>query len=327
MANLIFILSLPRSGSTLLQRILAGHDEIDTVAEPWFMLPLMYMTRKKSVYAEFSWESLANAMQDLIASLPNGEADYFDAIRNYSDTIYGKLNKGKATYFLDKTPRYYFIIEELYKLYPDAKYLFLFRHPLSIYSSVMHSFNNGKLGNVRHRIDVEQGPHLLASGYQLLKDRSFALRFEDFVAQPEKQLRILCRYLEIDFKESLIDLSRGATLNGKMGDSIGTKLYSTINKKTSQKWRATFSTPYRKMTAKRYIRSIGRRTIETIGYDYSQILNDIEMLDVNKGQFLSDIYSQVRCSFLSAVDVFIAKDRLRSALRNGRKLSKMFPHS
>ncbi len=36
----IFLLSLPRSGSTLLQRLLAAHPHIHTTAEPWLMLPL-----------------------------------------------------------------------------------------------------------------------------------------------------------------------------------------------------------------------------------------------------------------------------------------------
>ena len=36
--NLIFIISPPRSGSTLLQRILNNSSEIETTSEPWFLL-------------------------------------------------------------------------------------------------------------------------------------------------------------------------------------------------------------------------------------------------------------------------------------------------
>ena len=36
--RLVFLLSLPRSGSTLLQRLLAAHPQVHTVAEPWLML-------------------------------------------------------------------------------------------------------------------------------------------------------------------------------------------------------------------------------------------------------------------------------------------------
>ena len=41
----VFLLSLPRSGSTLLQRLLAVSPEVATAPEPWFLLPLVQSTR------------------------------------------------------------------------------------------------------------------------------------------------------------------------------------------------------------------------------------------------------------------------------------------
>jgi hypothetical protein len=38
----LFLLSLPRSGSTLAQRILAAHAGIATTSEPWILLPYLY---------------------------------------------------------------------------------------------------------------------------------------------------------------------------------------------------------------------------------------------------------------------------------------------
>lgn len=37
----IFIISLPRSGSTLLQNILSNNSEISTTSEPWILIPLI----------------------------------------------------------------------------------------------------------------------------------------------------------------------------------------------------------------------------------------------------------------------------------------------
>jgi hypothetical protein len=39
----LFLLSLPRSGSTLAQRILAAHGGIATTSEPWILLPYLYV--------------------------------------------------------------------------------------------------------------------------------------------------------------------------------------------------------------------------------------------------------------------------------------------
>ena len=51
MKSPIFIFSLPRAGSTLLQRVLMGHPEIASIAEPWLLLPLMYVQKEHGVLA------------------------------------------------------------------------------------------------------------------------------------------------------------------------------------------------------------------------------------------------------------------------------------
>ncbi|MFV1990599.1 MAG: sulfotransferase, partial [Acidimicrobiales bacterium] len=45
-----FLLSLPRSGSTLLQRLLGAHSMVATVAEPWLLIPPLYALRDEGVY-------------------------------------------------------------------------------------------------------------------------------------------------------------------------------------------------------------------------------------------------------------------------------------
>lgn len=50
--NLGFLVSLPRSGSTLLQRIVSNHPDIHTVAEPWFMLHPLYALKRGEFIAE-----------------------------------------------------------------------------------------------------------------------------------------------------------------------------------------------------------------------------------------------------------------------------------
>src|SRR5665213_3086127 len=49
----IFIFSISRSGSTLLQRVLAAHPEVATVSEPWLLLPFVYSMRTEGVIADY----------------------------------------------------------------------------------------------------------------------------------------------------------------------------------------------------------------------------------------------------------------------------------
>ena len=52
--GLIFIISQPRAGSTLLQRMLSGHPDIATAAEPWLLLHPLYGLRQHGIQAEYN---------------------------------------------------------------------------------------------------------------------------------------------------------------------------------------------------------------------------------------------------------------------------------
>ena len=56
--NLIFLISQPRAGSTMTQRILGSHPDICTVSEPWLMLHPLYAMRPQGYEAEYhAWEA------------------------------------------------------------------------------------------------------------------------------------------------------------------------------------------------------------------------------------------------------------------------------
>ena len=119
----IFLFSLPRSGSTLLQRMLSCHSEIKTASELWFLLPHIDAVKNRYSYSQFSYLSLRHATRDLVRALPGGEDSYFSSIRLMADDIYRKLASNNERYVLDKTPRYYLVLGEILKIYPDAKFL------------------------------------------------------------------------------------------------------------------------------------------------------------------------------------------------------------
>jgi len=102
----IFLISLPRSGSTLVQRVLANHPGIETTSEPWLLLPFLYTLKKKGVYAEYAHKEVFSAIREFINELPCGEADYLEEMRSFILALYGKANKKKeAKYFLDCSPK------------------------------------------------------------------------------------------------------------------------------------------------------------------------------------------------------------------------------
>ena len=70
--NLIFLISQPRSGSTLTQKIIGSHKDIYTRSEPWIMLHPLYSLKEEGINAEYNKGQEYPATQDFINNLPNG---------------------------------------------------------------------------------------------------------------------------------------------------------------------------------------------------------------------------------------------------------------
>ena len=97
--NLIFIISQPRSGSTLLQRLLAGHPDIQTSAETWLLLHPVYAFKNAGIETEFDSKLAAQGVTEFLTNYSDGMEVYNDAIRQWANVIYSNvLNKNNKTY-------------------------------------------------------------------------------------------------------------------------------------------------------------------------------------------------------------------------------------
>lgn len=283
MVKPIFLFSLPRSGSTLLQRILMSHSEIASKAEPWILLPLVYTIREEGTLTEYSHVNCYAALEDYLRSLPEKETDYYDSVRKLALTLYEKQCIRGEKYFLDKTPRYYLIIEEISQIFPNAKFIFLFRNPIQVFSSVVSTWGENRLQKLYSSyLDLLFGHVFLAQGFHKIKNRSYILKYEQLVSKPEFYLRKILSYLELDYDEFMLKNFKEQNIDGRMGDPTGTKEYSDITKRSLEKWKSVINNPIRKWYLKRYIKQIDSDILATQGYDKIAILREIENLKVSK---------------------------------------------
>ena len=291
MKSPIFLFSLPRSGSTLLQRVLMSHIDVASVAEPWLMLPFSYAYKREGVLTEYAHSVSYAAFEDFIGNLPNKEDDYYDALSIFANTLYEKQCSHNEKYFLDKTPRYYYIIPEIAKIFPDAKFIFLFRNPVHVMSSMMQTWSNGRFKKMyNYERDLYYGPQALSDGYELLKNKSFAIKYEDFVQNPYKYTKEICDYLEIDFDENMLINFASQNTKGRMGDPTGVKEYKSVDTKSLEKWKNTFNTNFRKKYIKKYIKLLDEKILEIQGYNKQKILNEIDNISPkNKLTIMQDI--------------------------------------
>ncbi len=285
----IFLFSLPRSGSTLAQRILGTCKNVATVTEPWLLLPYIYTLKEDGCYAEYDHENVVSAINDFIKVLPNSKADYIAEMREFVLRLYAKASGEGARYFLDKTPRYHLVAEEIVGMFPDAKFVCLWRNPLAIVASIIETWGGGKWNLYRFKVDIFDGLANLVSVCQQYKNLIYPVRYEDLVASPADEWRKVFNYLDLPFDESSLTNFKDVRLGGIMGDPTGSANYQAISSEPLEKWKSTLSSPARKAWCRNYLKWIGEERLSVMGYELKRLLEELDAIPVNFKTLASDI--------------------------------------
>lgn len=269
--NLIFLISQPRAGSTLLQRIIGAHPDVHTGSEPWVMLHPLFARRKTGVETVYSHDLATRALDDFIASLPGKEGEYIEALRTMYGSLYETIlqSTGKKR-FLDKTPRYYFILKELHELFPEARFIILFRNPLAVLASIMKTWAGTDWHRLaHHRHDLLDAPDLLLSGVQYLKEKSHIVRYEELVKNPETIIRELCDFLSLSFNSDMIHYNQTARERWRYGDQQTIYDKDRPDPSYADKWIDSTTEPEAWTILKEYLEYLGEKRMGDLGYSYT----------------------------------------------------------
>lgn len=285
----IFVFSITRSGSTLVQRVIAAHDGVATVSEPWLLLPYLYTLRREGVTAEYTHPLLVTAIEDFCKELPAGSEDYWRELRDFALRLYEKAAGPDARHFVDKSPPYYFVAEEIMRLFPEGKFVFLWRNPLSIIASIIDTWRLGRWTPTLFREDLFIGLPRLVSAYTANRAIAHAVRFEDLTAGDAEVWRRLMAYLEIEFDPTALARFSEVQLSGRMGDHVGAGRYSRLSAEPVQKWAETIANPLRKLWCRRYLRFLGDERLAVMGYDGEALIDQLDALPPGTSLLLEDL--------------------------------------
>lgn len=278
--NLIFLISQPRAGSTLLQRILAGNPEIHTIAEPWIMLHPLYALKNDGLTAEFECKYARQGLEDFLSQVPEDQELYFQALRQMGEKLYNRvLEESGKRIFLDKTPRYYLIIAELKKVFPEAKFIILLRHPLAVLSSILNTwFKNDPLALQKsaNYIDIIKGPQYLIQGIQHLKEDAIVVRYEDLVEHTEFEIKKICSKLKISFESPMLNYGEKAKPKGRLGDTVGIVKHNYAVPDYKEKWSNKLQSRKLNRFSRKYMETLGDEVFTQMGYSYVETLYQLK---------------------------------------------------
>jgi len=197
----IFIVGMPRAGSTLLEQILASHSMVDGTMELHEILGLAQRLRGRSTTDSPAYP---RNLWDLDDSYFERFGDKF-----ISDT---RAYRGDAPHFIDKMPNNFMHIGLIRLILPNARIIDARRHPMACgFSCFKQLFGEGQ--------DFSYGLEAIGryySDYARLMDHwdkvlpGFILRVphEDVVDDLEGQVRRLLDFCGLPFEESCLDFHR-----------------------------------------------------------------------------------------------------------------------
>jgi tetratricopeptide (TPR) repeat protein len=191
----IFIVGLPRSGSTLIEQILASHSMVEGTAE----LPDVGRV-SNSLTRKYAGETYPEAVLHLDA------AGWRELGETYLDRT--ARHRQGLPFFTDKMPNNFSAVGFIHMMLPGAKIIDAQRHPLdSCFGTFKQHFAHGQ--TFSYDLD-ELGEfflgyrRLMRHWHEVLPGRVLELRYEDMVADQETQTRRLLDYCGLPFEESCL---------------------------------------------------------------------------------------------------------------------------
>jgi hypothetical protein len=314
----IFLFAIQRSGSTVTQRMIATHPDVATSGESWVLLPLLYSLRERGVYAQYAHRLLHTAIHEFCAGLPEGVASYEQEVRELALRLYRAHAGDGARYFLDKTPRYHVIAGEIVKLFPDAKFIFLWRNPLAIVSSHIETWGGGRWNLYEFIFDLYDGLEALVKARELAGEKAISVRFEDLVqGSPEARERLF-RQLGLEFDAKRTSQFQQVQLPGRMWDPTGTKRYRELSQEPVDRWKTTLASPVRKWWCRRYLRWIGSQRLTLMGYDFDSLLRELDAVPSRYATVPSDVLRMLFGLAVRCLEPWVMRDKFRQFMRGER---------
>lgn len=195
----IFILGLPRTGSTLLERILSSHSKLQSIGETQFLPQTLKYCTDQPVSNQISPELLSNTSQ----IDPKVIADEYLSRVNY-------LLDG-SQHFIEKLPYNSLFVGLITKAFPDSKILVVDRDPIdtcfSIYKQVFtwaykFSYDLETLANyfIEHQ-------KMMQHWIDQTANQIYVCKYETLVSDPESEVKNILSKLDLEFEANCLNFN------------------------------------------------------------------------------------------------------------------------
>jgi len=261
----IFILCPPRSGSTLLRVILAGHPRLFAPPELHLLTYATLTQRKAALSNEFNNHLLNGTIRAIkqIRGCNSEQAqrimEEFEYQQLTTKQFYHQLQQELGDRILiDKTPSYSYhlnILKRIEANFENALYIHMVRHPYG----TIRSFEDAKLDQLvpfmknspfsrrelAELIYLISHQHILDHLKPVPAHRQVRLRFEDVVKSPQSTINKICDFFGLEMHPDMLNpyqeknqrMTDGVQVVSKMSGDLKFHLHSGIDSNMADRWK------------------------------------------------------------------------------------------
>jgi hypothetical protein len=212
-----FIIGRERSGTTLLRTLFDAHHHVNIQIEFHFILILFYKYHKVT-----DWPAARlNGFYNDVVRLPRFQLLTIDKeklkeniLACEGDCSFGELckvvlmnyvsffEKGEIVLLGDKCPYYSLYCEMLLKVFPEAKFIHLVRdHRDNVMSMMKVNFESKFFSSLAYRWKYYNKK--IEKSKKKYPDSFYTMKYEDMVSEPERYLKEMCAFLNVDYDEGM----------------------------------------------------------------------------------------------------------------------------
>ncbi|MER7212497.1 sulfotransferase [Streptosporangium sp. NPDC020072] len=195
----IFVLSPVRSGSTLLRALLNAHS----------MLHAPHELHVRRLSVDFGTSLSKRAME----ALGHNGADLEHLL--WDRVLHRELVRSGKSFIVDKTPANAFAFERIATCWPDARFVFLLRHPASIAKS-WHEASPERRTPQEAALDALRYMKAVQRARRALD--GLTVRYEDLTENPRRETRRLCDFLGVPWETGMLEYGEQEVLQKGLGD-------------------------------------------------------------------------------------------------------------
>lgn len=221
----VFVVGMPRSGTTLTEQIIASHSMAGGVGELDTMTYLVAKLLGKHPLGEI--ESVV---------MEHGQSGILSLAEEY-ERVTAFLAPGKNA-VVDKMPHNFVRIGEISLFFPKARFVHCVRNPADTFISAFqndmspaHAYSYDRDSYAEY---YELYLRLMRHWYEALPGRIFTLEYEKLVTSPEPVIRALLEFLDLPFEEACLNPQ---DRNAQVKTFSRLQVRSAINAKSVGRWR------------------------------------------------------------------------------------------